>query len=319
MLNFQIDDFEKRTSGDHLILEALRIIAKTSEDSRGRIGPSIKAAWRIRDSMPLAESVDNFLDAHNGDKLIERCGKLAIVRSILDAEKRSKLYFEYRGSNSSIDYKSVQDTWFNKFYKVLTENCRKEDLASRLDSLAMVIFNYDRCFEHFLVNAIQTYYGVDEKEAAGLLNRIEIYHPYGKVGHLPWQQCEESIAFGAEPSSSSLLKLSEQIRTFTEGTDPSSSKISSIKKRTQHSELIVFLGFAFHEINLELLKPYSDIRTTKSGAKCFATAKGISDHDCINIKEELSKLLKQLKSIYIRNDLSCDELFREYRRSLSYT
>jgi len=93
LLDIQISDFSKLLRGDRLIYEALRILVKHSDGNRSDLAPYIKAALRIRDSMPLAPSIDNFIDAHNGDEFIERCGKLAIVRSILTAEKQSKLYF----------------------------------------------------------------------------------------------------------------------------------------------------------------------------------------------------------------------------------
>jgi len=181
----------------------------------------------------------------------------------------------------------------------------------------MVIFNYDRCVEHFLINSIQTYYGIDATEAARLVDRIEIYHPYGKVGHLPWQQDDKSINFGTEPNPGDLIRLSEQIRTFTEGTDPSSSEISSIREHVKYSKMVLFLGFAFHRLNLDLLMPDSDGNLKEARrASCFATAKGISNNDCNMIKGELEKLKPM--NVYLRNDLACDELFTEFWRSLSY-
>ncbi|MEE9613453.1 MAG: hypothetical protein V3W31_00680 [Thermodesulfobacteriota bacterium] len=322
MLNIELGDFGKLTGGDPAVRETLRIMAiEVAEKNPGgppaNARPYVDAAQMIRDAMPLAESIDNFIDTHKGDASIEGCGKLAIVQSILHAEKESHLYFENIGLNSNIDYKDIQNTWFIEFYQLLTKNCGKEDLAKRFDSLVMIIFNYDRCVEHFLVNSIRTYYGIDAKEAAELVNRIEIYHPYGKVGHLPWQKHKKGggvIDFGAKTNPAILIKLSEQIRTFTEGTDQGSSEISAIREHVKSSEIVIFLGFAFHALNLKLLKPESG----GSKAMCFATAKDISEHDCIIIKKELAKL-KPLNVICLRNDLSCSKLFQEYSRSLSYT
>lgn len=316
LLNIRFSGGYNQTNGDGKIYEALRILVQNPDGSREDVNKYINAAWKIRDAMPLEKSIDHYIDTQRGDKFIESCGKLAIVRSILRAEKKSKLFFDSNDPNSNINYVNIMGTWFQKFYQLLTENCSKEELAERFNSVAMVVFNYDRCIEHFLVNSIQTNYKIDVVEAEELVNGIEIYHPYGKVGHLPWQKGNESINFGAEPNVRLLLSISKQIRTFTEGTDPNSSKISDIRWQVESSEKVIFLGFAFHKLNMELLKP--DLGATPGGrrGKCFATAKGISDHDCEIIDLELRKL-KSLEDVYIRNSLSCVELFQEYERSLS--
>ena len=82
----------KKISGDDLITEALR---RTQQKSgSGDINPYLHAGWEIRDGLPQAVSIDSFIDARQGNKLIELCGKLAIVRAILEAEKRSRLYVD---------------------------------------------------------------------------------------------------------------------------------------------------------------------------------------------------------------------------------
>lgn len=42
--------------------------------------------------MPQSISIDNFIDSHKGDKEIELCGKLAIVRAVLEAEAKSDAF-----------------------------------------------------------------------------------------------------------------------------------------------------------------------------------------------------------------------------------
>lgn len=312
---------DEQIKGDTLIVDSLRILVR-SGGSKDNINAYIKAAHIISGAMPQAPSIDNFIDAHNGNNLIECCGKLSIVRAILKAERESKLYFE-TNSTQTINFAGVEDTWFNMFFQVLTENCRKNDLAKRFDSLAMVIFNYDRCIEHFLFNAIKNFYQINADETAELINKIEIYHPYGQVGNLPWQIKNDSavIDFGAEPNSKNLLSLSEGIRTFTEGTDPKSSEILAIRSHVQASEIVLFLGFAFHRLNMELLNPDLEVEKLTKPIKCFATAKGISDHNRDIIEEDLVRLIKSLKknNVYLRNNLSCAGLFQEFRRSLSYS
>ena len=230
-----------QVSGDRYIVEALRIYARQTRIPRESINPHLNAACRIQDAMPQAISIDSFIDTHNDDKKIELCGKLAIVRSILKTENDSLLYFDTSNSDDKLEFSALETTWYASFMKLLTENCTREDLPKRLKSISLVIFNYDRCIEHFLFNSLRNYYGIQPQEAGNLVGEIEIYHPYGVVGNLPWQG-GQSVAFGAEPYPKQLLELVSQIKTFTEGTDPKASKIIAIRKCVSEANTIVFLG-----------------------------------------------------------------------------
>lgn len=265
--------------------------------------------------MPQALSIDNFIDAHGGDGRIEICGKLAIVRSILAAEKASPLYINEQAGHKTISFGSVEDSWMNRFVQLLTENCRIEQISERLSSIVVVTFNYDRCFEHFLFHSLQNYYGIGVEAASDLISRMEIYHPYGKVGNLPWQSRDNAVEFGAEIDSNRLLTISSQIRTFTEGTDPDSSEIESIHARMASSTILIFLGFAFHTLNLQLLTAE---RADFERKHSFATALGISNNDCQIIQQEIEQLCHgAIGENFVRNDLRCRTLFDEYWRSLA--
>lgn len=304
-------------SGDRKITDALKLSSRQTNLGREDINPYLYAGWRIRDAMPQAISIDNFIDTHSGDKKIELCGKLAIVRSILDAEKNSLLHFDETRRDSSLNFSRLEETWYSSFMKLLTENCKKDELSDRMKSIALIVFNYDRCIEHFLYNAIQNYYGITVEEAGRIVNTIEIYHPYGIVGRLPWQS-GQGVKFGAEVSPGQLLELAKQIKTFTEGTDPNSSEILAIRNNILESERIVFLGFAFHRLNLELMSPNNLKKGPLTSTKYFGTAHGISDSDCKLIEAEIVNFKpSKSNSISINNSLKCSDLFKEYWRSLS--
>ena len=305
----------EQISGDSYIYNAIQELVQRKFVDLD-INPYLMEAWKIRDAMPQALSIDNYLDAHQGNDKLELCGKLAITRSILGAERDSKLYFENSGNKKSIDQNAIKDTWYNAFFQLLTENCRTTDLQERLPSIQLIVFNYDRCIEHFLYHSLQTYYGITEEQAGQLVRKIEIYHPYGTVGSLPWYGGEFISEFGEEPSPPRLLDLSSQIRTFTEGTDPESSNILAIRNGVKNANIVMYLGFAYHRLNLDLIIP--DDANTANEFHHFGTAKGISHSDCSTITSEISNRFGAMeKFVAIRNDLSCAQLFREYWRSLS--
>lgn len=317
LLDIRFADGHSQSSGDHDICEAYRHAIQL-EDARTRdINPLRTAGIQIRDAMPLAISIDNYLDVHKGNHQIELCGKLAISRAILKAEQHSSLYV-HRDRNEQLDFEKNQKTWINSFFQLLTENCPKEELAERLEGISLIIFNYDRCVEHYLYNALQNYYQIRPEEAAKLIRIISIYHPYGKVGDLPFLDGQASVDFGAHPSPNRLLGISSQLRTFTEGTDPDESDIEGIRSNIVKANIIMFLGFAYHRLNLDLLKPKGDQHCDKFNANYFGTAFELSDSDSKIIRHDLSELAgAQPDCIKIRNDLRCAGLFSEYWRSLS--
>jgi len=81
LLDIQFDHVfgEKLQSGDHKIVQALRFVVQRNNRSRRDISPFLEEVWHIRDALPLAISIDNFIDAHRDNEKITLCGKLAIV------------------------------------------------------------------------------------------------------------------------------------------------------------------------------------------------------------------------------------------------
>ena len=69
------------------IRECVFKLAQSREHSNGTANDYYQAAIRIREAMPLAPSIDNFIDSHRDDKKIAQLGKVAIATCILRAEK----------------------------------------------------------------------------------------------------------------------------------------------------------------------------------------------------------------------------------------
>ena len=301
----------EQISGDFVIADALKMCFRD-------INPHLHACWKMRDALPQAMSIDNFIDSHRGNEEIELCGKLAIVRSILEAERRSHLFFDRYNSHNTLNFKSLEETWFNVFWQRISENCQGEGLQERFSAITLIIFNYDRCIEHFLYHSIQNYYGLNADTAAALVNEMNVFHPYGVVGSLPWTNGPAQMDFGAEPRVQDLVTLAQQIKTFTEGTDPEASDIVKIRAQMAASDILVFLGFAYHPQNLELLKSSSDeIKRHNKACNCYGTAYGISDADLRVISPELKRLSGSPMHVNVDTDLTCRELFNKYRRTLS--
>lgn len=272
----------------------------------------------ISNGLPYSSSIDNFIYNHRDDILISVIGKLAITQTILDAESKSSLMINE--GISALEIMDIKNTWHLPFYHTLTENCNIDDLENRLKSITLIIFNYDRCIEHFLFNAIKTHLNASEEKAASLLKSLNIYHPYGKVGSLPWESDENSFKFGGKPSPKELIELSKQIRTFTEGTDPS-SEIGQIRDALINAHKIIFLGFAFLPLNMKLLAPNT---IPNYHPKCYATAYNISPYDQDEIKILYNNMFRphggsvNLRNNIIMTDETCHNFFNKFKLSLSF-
>jgi hypothetical protein len=175
LLNIQIGDGVGQESGDLEIYKAIRLAVFRDKTNVLGYQPYIEAAWKIRDAMPQAISVDHFIDSNQGNKLIEFCGKLAIVKAILNAERKSFLFFDPIRGQSNIDFKFIEKTWFTSFWRLLTEYCQSDQIEERLLNNEFVVFNYDRCIEHFIYCSLQNYYPeIDSEKAATIVRKIKI-------------------------------------------------------------------------------------------------------------------------------------------------
>lgn len=320
-LDFRLQHESRLISGDSNLWEAIVQSNQVGGPDKAELYKFQVAAWRIRDAMPMAISIDNFIDAHQGDKRLELCAKLAIAGAILKAEGRSDLCEErMQDGSQSINFSKLNNSWFLRFFQLLSEDCPLDKLRNRLAEIGIICFNYDRCIEHFLYHSFQVYYGISAPDAAQMVELIEIFHPYGMVGHLPWSKGKGELAvkYGEDLQPSQLLDLAKSIKTFTEGIDPNTSDIGRIRLGMATARRVAFLGFAYHRLNLKLLRPDSSNLVFGRDVHYYGTAHGISDSNALSMKNEVRDLGQVMEgNMAIRNDLKCANLFDEYSRSLS--
>jgi len=301
------------------------ILASKSQDQEQQ-NQYVSAALELCEALQHPQSIDHLLEIRKDNELIVFWGKLAIVRTILQAELTSKLSIDQTGK---LNFSQLDKIWFKKFFQKITENCSVNKLEDRLRSITIIIFNYDRCVEHYLYYALQDQYSINHENTISLLQNIEIYHPYGSVGALPWQGSGNVIEYGEYASAAKLIELAQQIKTFTEGIDGSSGNIKSIRSRMKSFDKLIFLGFSFGEENMELLLPLESVQQSDSNIKrsVYATSKNLSDNCIKNIgrdlisryrlpkeREDLEHLSKNLKF----SSVTCHDLFEEYSREFSF-
>jgi hypothetical protein len=112
-LDIRFQDYARQPgSGDDKLLQAFRLASVRSDGSQGDINQLLDVSRLIRDAMPQAISIDNFIDSHRNDERIAFCGKLAIARCILEAEARSKLLVDRSNIYNKLDFGAIENTWF---------------------------------------------------------------------------------------------------------------------------------------------------------------------------------------------------------------
>jgi hypothetical protein len=307
------------TKGDDIIFLAIQEYVKDDDNfpNRKKMEKLLDAAGNISSAMPLSISIDNFIETHRGEIGIAFCGKLAIVRSILEAEKNCALY-NYRNNEKKL--KQINNSWYTALFKKITEGCSIDKLSERLRYISFIIFNYDRCFEYFMFHALMIYYNIDKQKAKEFIQLMNIIHPYGIAGEL-WDEYGE-LTFGETPSHKKLISLVQEIKTFTENTHDNHERNRRVKYITERGDIIVFLGFAYHDQNISLLFDQPHI---PDGGKiplserivCYGTGYNISEIDLKQISDSLITANFKIVECNISN-ITCTQFFKDFWYTLSF-
>jgi hypothetical protein len=313
-LDLRFRGFSNLVSGDPEIAQALVSHARSIRKNPNEY---LEAAWRIRDAMPQASSIDAFIDQHKDDADIEFCGKLAIAQIILEAESKSALKSIAHPSKpyQTLNFSKLPVTWYDAFWKLLTAGKRLNDVGSLFSNVSFIVFNYDRCLEQLLYYSLKNTYGITDYDCAKILKRVQIFHPYGTVGPLSWQDAGHHAEFGETHRTMSLVDLAAGIKTFTEGIEDEVA-LRGIHACMQDAQTIVFLGFAYHDLNLSILATGVPL----SPKLVIGSAMGISGSDSAVIQQELRRKFQipaSESSLTLLPGKTCSDLFQEFQRTLS--
>jgi hypothetical protein len=161
------------------------------------------------------------------------------------------------------------------------------------------------------------------------LSDLRIIHPYGLVGEFAGPSSRIGIPFGGHGQTlrEDYVALSDRVRTYTEQVSDA-ALASQIHQEFSNAVCIVFLGFAYHDQNMKLLKPSSSL----PHKSLFGTAFGMSEADKNVVAGQISEFFTPKKivaqnensisiipfasTIKIEN-LTCAKLFDDYAKSLT--
>jgi hypothetical protein len=303
----------QQVSGDHHLLAALKAVLNEGQEV-ARLNEHLHAAWQLGASAQQALSIDNVIDALE-DERVELVGKLGIVRAIHEAERESRYFRDSDNRYDRIELSRFKDTWYDSFTKLLTEGVRKSEVDRIFDNLTIINFNYDRCLEQYLPFSLANYYGLMPDAVRALMPKLPTHRPYGVAGKLPWQPGNIPAVPFAGGQASETAAAASQIRTFTERVEEG-EELTRIRAALGAAERVVFLGFAFHRQNVDLIAT-----RTSSNVGVLATAFEVSKSDQAVIEEELATALEIQASLAEREielaEATCAKLFSDYWRTLT--
>lgn len=310
MLTYDIE-FGRRSSnnGDEVIYNTLL------SEYGNEVNIYLAACGQIAKGLAHTYSIDDFIHNHQHNKVIAVCSKLAIAKAILDAEYSSKLYFDKRHIDDTINFGMVVDTWYPALYNLLTQGVTRDNLDKAFQNLTIVCFNYDRCIEHYLVNALIGHYSLDASVAITLVEKLTIHRPYGSVGN--YFDRSNAFPYGSRHFPS-IQAIASSLKTYTENTDTITER-ESMLDAINDAEMLVFLGMAYHPNNLELLYD-SRNGTRKSLSHVYATRHKISDSNMPLIRRALNRISTPHASTdekyshvhTLESSQKCADLFTEY-------
>jgi hypothetical protein len=261
-------EFGRIKEGDDEFLEMLKRATTNHED----LNRFLRASAQLADTVDTFASIDEALHWWRGSPDIVLVGKLAIAHYILKAERASSLINK---ETAEPILPSPKDVWLPNFLSIAVGALAREQANEAFHNVTMINFNYDRSIEHFLYHALQRDVAVPTDQAKAAVSALKMVRPYGTLGPLDWQADggdHVGIRYGGRGYHGEIATIAEGIRTYTEQWD--SAIPHQINTAISQAELIIFLGFGFHQQNLTLLGRGDFGRAMFTG-KMLATVCGI--------------------------------------------
>jgi len=246
-------DFSRLGSG--LQTKDIQVLAKHYGKAAARLGKGEgdmhKAGQAIRTSARIGHSIDAILEQHGHDPLVQTAGKIAIAHYILQAEALSPLAREPR-TPAELPLRG-EENWLFQLGRLVTAGVPRAKADQCFDKLSIICFNYDRAIQHYLPFIVAMAFGMALSEARQLVDeKLNIVHPYGKVGRLPWQAGDGPDADWGSEEPASIHAIAQDLQTFTQRQE-SRQFLTQLQSIMGSAKRLAFLGFGFDPQNVELL------------------------------------------------------------------
>lgn len=293
---------------------------KAPNNKQQELQKYLNAGMQITKALPQAISIDNLINDLNNE-YVSRLAKLAITICIMNAETECENKY-LTNNDGELKWVELEKVWLHKFHQLLIHDRETTELEALFNNINFIIFNYDRTIEFFLAKFLINYFNLKINYVHELLSKVNFHHPYGQVGKLDWQNLEMPTHNFGDNNRKQLYEISKSILTFSEQIEDE-NRMSGIHQAIKTADQLVFLGFAFHKSNMDLLQTDG----AKKKQRIFATVSGISEPNVAEINNRLVQLVNGsethqkrstlLKDNFELDDIKCTELFTKYSMPLT--
>lgn len=134
-----------------------------------------------------------------------------------------------------------------------------------------------------------------------MLRKLKIFRPYGSLGGFSFDLNTGHSNYGGEFQGTGLIEQAKLLRTVYENREDPVG-VSETRTEIEYAEQIVFLGFGYHPLNIDLLKANNvvpDLRIYATGFKLPEPAR--------------DTYVKRISSVFHKEKTRCDALIKENR------
>ena len=271
----------------------------------------IRASQAIVAGIESADSIDEFIFRHSDDLFIAEVGKLNIAYAIAEAERKSIL-----ANNLHVrqNFDAVHSTWIWSFFRGLINGVQRQDMETLGRGITLIVFNYDRCIQHYLEHALMhTVTDMKADEARSIVANIEILHPYGSLGD--WRE----NSFG-NTNNRVYVQMAYNLMTWSESIVDAET-IETMRLRIKAARQIVFLGFGFATQNMNLMNT-KPTEINYNLPSIYSTGRGIAKQVQGTYSQRILSMISTRslspdpQTVVFEDNATCTEFFNIHRPNL---
>lgn len=263
----------------------------------------LPAAQKLSRAIASTISIDDALFLLSEQPDCVSVGKLCIMRAILMAEATSSLRVEPGG----LGHNAGRDGWIEQIFSMAITGLKVSQIAENaFKNITFVIFNYDRCIEHYLYWSLRRL-EIPAADARTAIESLNIIRPYGGLGSI-FRDSKEHLDFGAEPRKD-LWDHIGRIRTFTDSEvlhDP-----QKLSEAWATAQMVIFLGFGFHPQNMSLLAKHN--LQNRRATRTLSTTIGVHPSIIPELRTALANLVMTDEGKVEPHDMTASTILTDLR------
>jgi hypothetical protein len=174
-------------------------------------------------------------------------GKAAIAAALIPYENLDDLV----SLESEFSSEPTNQRWYTYLLDLLGESQTFTE-----NHLSIITFNYDRSLEYFIFQTLIHRFNLAAALAIELLKTIPIIHVYGQLGKFDFESEANGRPYSTLMDDINVKQCVDEMNLIHEPRDEDEFAKSKedVYKVLRNTETLIFLGFGYHEKNLERLR-----------------------------------------------------------------